>query len=162
MNKHEIIKAYEGFIESGVRPDIYSVASLRQYVRSYALGYPTRIDGNEGEYRKACQQFQKRLSRVVYGDTICKRHKKLFPMFVTLEGGYNGKRYHLNICVQTPENMDFEQFKLIFLKEWAKSDWAMPNVIGPKAKQHNVRFEKRTGNCVRYSLKEGYERILIP
>jgi hypothetical protein len=159
MNKERIAKAYETLIESGVRPDIYSVASLRQYVRSYALGYPTPVYGDYEKYLETCQQFQKRLSRVVYGDTICKRHKKLFPMFITLEGGYNGKRYHLNICVQTPENMDFEQFKLIFLKEWAKSDWAMPNVI---SNPYNVTFEKRTGNCVRYSLKEGYERILIP
>lgn len=139
------IEARARYIESAIRPNIYAVGTLvqAQYTGMW-------IPGDRDTYDKQARHFIDRLSYLTYGKTNFERHGKRLPAAVTIEG-IAGKRAHLNILLNKPNWKDEVEFEQYMIDEWNKLGWV----------RRDLFIEHRTGDCVRYSLKEGPDSLLF-
>lgn len=133
-------------IEKVISPNVYAVGTLMQGQYTGMM-----MPGDRYTYEPVARQFIERLSRRIYGKTSYDRHRKLLPAAVTIEGKRKPTRYHLNFLIQRPEWKDMPEFQFLAIEEWNKLDWTRADFyVGP-----------RTGDCVRYSLKEGPDSLLF-
>ena len=138
---------YARWINRELDADIFAVATLRQFVRT---SDGTMVRGNRDRYDAAAQQFMSLLSKRVYGKTMWRRFKRQLPVAITLEGDGQTKLWHLNLSLRCPSHLDPERFEAHFRKEWEAFEWGMPDVY----------FDRRTGDCTAYSLKDGPDALL--
>jgi hypothetical protein len=150
---NEAIEPYARAIEEHVDPNIFAVGTLQQArVTNHVYRgkkMSIRIPGDRHRYEAEAWKFIKRLSKRIYGKAY-DRHKKLLPAAVTLEGGVE-KRFHLNLLIRHPDWMDEVDFEQAFLAEWNELHWSRPDVMVYPA----------LPECVRYSLKEGPDSLLL-
>lgn len=164
-------RALAAWINEKLKPNTIAVATLKQAVRSNNGRW---VRGNEARYEHAYGRFIRQLSEVIYGKTVWRRHKKLIPNALTLEGNglghkiHNRKvktsitflnniqpddeqvRWHLNMLFRRPDWMSPDDFHATVTKTWLKSDWAMPD----------FEIEEHKGKFVPYALKDGPEALL--
>lgn len=148
MQSRNYLSAIESdWVEQNVRPDVYAVGTVKQGIWIDETAW---IKGNAERYDQAVSKTLDSLNRRIFKNAH-KRFGKVIPIATTLEGdGGDTVRYHLNFLIQKPRWLSFEEFRDHFKVEWVKNPWAMPQLW----------IEERTGNCVRYSLKEGPEALL--
>lgn len=142
----ELSSVMAAWVNERLQPNIYAVTTLKQATKTNS-GF---IKGSRDRYQNAADQFIRRLSKRVYGKTIWRRHKPLLPNSITIEGDGATMRWHLNMMFRLPEGMPMEIFEAHFRDEWAKNEWAMPDVY----------FDERTGDCTAYSLKDGPDALM--
>ncbi len=159
------------WIEEKLKPTHYAVFTLKQGRHTDASGYDTWIKGNRDHFADEYGRFITKLTIELNGKSNWRRCRKLLPNASTLEGtglgrlsdswhslnsrsflfdSGNDKRAHLNVLLRKPVHVSDIKFYLTVRQVWSEREWAMPNMY----------FEKRTGNCVSYSLKEGTETLL--
>ena len=137
------------WIEEKIAPNIYAVASLKQGFMREKNGEKLFFRGSSDTYDRATAATLNNLSRKIYGNAY-RRYGKQLAVATTLEGDGQLVRHHLNFLIRKPEHMAFGEFHLCFWEAWRENDWFMPEFT----------FEMRTGDCVRYALKEGPEALL--
>jgi hypothetical protein len=162
---------YAQWLEENVRPNVFAVATLKQSIVSSRHGSTHRVMGNPDRYCGAYRQSICQLSKRIYGNSNWRRHRRMIPSFMTLEGNGCGRwinhstrslsflnatqptgkkvRYHHNILFRRPDWIEANEFEGIFRSIWSKNEWALPDLF----------FEERDGNCVSYALKEGPETL---
>lgn len=158
------------WINRNLKPDTIAVATLKQGIRSDLDRW---IRGNEAHYEHANGKFMRQLSEKLYGKAW-RRHKKLVPNAVTLEGNGLGHkiqnrkgkssltfldniqtdgiqmRWHLNMLFRRPDWISPDDFHATVTETWLQSDWAMPDFL----------IEPREDNFAAYALKDGPEALL--
>lgn len=159
INNKILINSYKNLIEQRLNPNIYAVGTLKQGIQTHAQGHflghkyvfsETWTKGTREIYAKEYNEFIKRLSRI-YCKKAYKRHKRLFSNAATLEGGAEGMRYHINMMFRCPTSVSFSDFEKAVRKSWTDGAWMLSDII----------IEKRTGDCVGYSLKTGPDALLL-
>lgn len=139
------IEAWARHIEANIKPNIYAVGTL---VQAMFTGH--MFQGERETYKRMADHFIDRLSYLTYGKTNFERHGKRLPVAVTLEG-LKGKRLHLNFLINKPEWKDEVDFEQHMIDEWNELGWV----------RRDLYVSHRTGDCVRYSLKEGSDSLLL-
>ena len=148
---HNTIKhGYYDFILNHICPNVYVVGTLKQGIGTYGSGFKTFIHGDNFRYEEVYRQFVCRLSKRIYGKTNYKRWGKNIPNAGTLEGG-NHMRFHLNILLQRPDFINESEFEIVIQEEWAKLQWAMPD----------INIQTCGSGCIYYVLKEGEDRVFF-
>lgn len=138
--------------DAQIKPNVYAVGHLKTHLwdSDLRLGQPGTFEAYDMEAYKLMANVSKRLlGRTAYR----KRHpcRKRLPNFVTLEGF--GDCPHLNILIHKAERFSFEELESALRDEWMRLDWTVKE---PRA----FWIERRVGNCVSYSFKEGNEALL--
>lgn len=163
---------YVDWINTELRPNVYVTATVKQAMACHHGASSFRVVGNRDRYAQSYDQFIRRLSIQVYGKSNWRKHRKLLPNAMTIEGGAHeqyrggryvkkkcllefqsgraGVRYHLNICLRRPDWITFDKFQKKVQIEWSLNDWAMPDIL----------IQESTGDCVGYSFKEGPESLV--
>jgi hypothetical protein len=143
--KELAIEAWARHIEATIKPNIYAVGTLIQATFNGHM-----IQGNRDTYERMARHFVDRLSCLTYGKTNFERHGKRLPVAVTIEG-LTGKRRHLNFLINKPDWKDEVDFEQHMIDEWNILGWV----------RRDLYISHRTGDCVRYSLKEGPDSLLF-
>ena len=146
FNARYVVEAQARWIEEMIRPDIFAVPTLKK-ARRLDDGWEW---GDRFIYDRAAATSLNNLSRTIFKNAY-RRFGKQIPVATTIEGNRFDMRYHLNFLIRKPDFMSFEDFEQAFRSEWSKNDWALPDLT----------FEERTGDCVRYALKEGPDSLLM-
>lgn len=133
-------------IVSRIDPDTFITLSVKQCLPA-TVG-PLYV-GNPERYDRAMRTTLKAVHRQVYGKRQSRRKRHLFKNISTLERAYGG-RWHIHCCLKRPDHVNIEQFRMIFLQCWEKSNWYMP---------HN-EVVQMTGGAAYYILKMGQDSIL--
>jgi hypothetical protein len=144
--KQAAIEAWARHIEAYVQPDMYGVGTLKQAI----VNGNVMIKGDPYRYQEIAKQFIIRLSSRINGRTNFERHRTEIPAAVTLEGDGSIKRFHLNFLIKKPEWLSWVDFTSMFRIEWDRLDWS----------RDDLDLNARTGDCVRYSLKEGPDSLI--
>ncbi|WP_139139269.1 hypothetical protein [Sphingobium phenoxybenzoativorans] len=161
------------WINSELRPDIVVTATIKQSIGHFSGNGKYWERGNPYRYEAAVEQFLKRLTIACKGKNDWRRHHKLLPVAVTLEGDGNGQavarrsdppsfsngfqsgprhmRYHLNMMFRRPDWIPLEIFQQTIRNSWATSSWSMTD----------VKIEERQGDFAYYALKEGWDSLLL-
>lgn len=141
------------WIYENVNPNIYAVCSVQQSIlvdRAKDFSY---LAGDTELFQKVGTALRHNLSKKLHPNRY-RKTKKLVPMAGTLEGDGINRRYHLNLFIKRPGWCPYEDFRMIFLETWCKCDWATRS-------KNAIYYAERKGDCVRYSLKEGSDTLLI-
>lgn len=137
------------WVEQKVQPNVYAVTTLKQSVVVELNGSKTFIRGDSNKFDLAVSTTLGNFDRRVLKNAA-RRFGKVIPVATTLEGNGDTPLFHLNFLFHKPDWMPFPEFKGMFIDEWSTNSWARPILY----------FEERTGDCVRYSLKEGPGALL--
>ena len=174
MKGKYLIAPCAAWIDEKLKPNVYAVVTLKQAIRAPNFEQSRWIRGTRSIFEDEVARFYCRLAKEIHGRSAWSRHKHklIIPNAATIEGGALGvidgdwhssgfrssaiysvtqKRAHINILLRQPEKISFPAFSQRFTDVWRSMDWAMPDVY----------IEKRTGNCVSYSLKEGMDSLLV-
>lgn len=146
QSRQDQIEARAQHIERVIKPNIYAVGTLRQ-----AQGRGMLVFADRGTYEAMARRFIERLSYLTYGKTHLERYNRHLPAAVTIEGLTTPKRLHLNILINKPDWKDEVEFEQHMVTEWNSLEWA----------RRDFEIGARTGDCVRYSLKEGPDSLLF-
>ena len=149
MKNQLLLSEAARWIEKDIRPNIYAVVTLKQLISVEQNGFRVWISGERCIYDQAAAKTLGQISRSIFKSAHRKFGKRL-AVATTLEGDGEFVRYHLNFLIHRPDWLPFEDLKYLFLKHWLKNEWALEITY----------FEERTGDCVRYSLKEGLDSLL--
>ena len=159
ISEAQTIAAYATALNKAIEPDVYVVATLKQG-RQGEKGW---VHGTREDYQHTVDKFVHAVSAQLYRQAY-RRHKLLVPHLITLEGVGKMKdiaptrrnifrrdmRAHINMCIKRPKHVSYDLFAEQIKQNWLKLDWALPDIY----------IEKRTGDCIAYSLKEGTDSIL--
>ena len=143
-----LIRAYD----QQIRPNVYAVGHLERCLwdSDLGLGRPASVEAyDDTAYRLLANVSKRLLGKSAYRKRPQERRR--LPNMVTLESF--GDRPHLNILIHKPERFSFEQLENALREEWGVLPWTN-KLTG------SLWIQPRTGDCVRYALKEGYESLL--
>lgn len=138
------------WLQAKVRPNVAATITLLQARRVKNSDMEVWVRGDEYEYEWAFRKIVHGLSSQYYGKAY-RRHRKLIPSFVTLEGDGVVKRKHLHAGFRCPDHVDPNEF-IGSVYYWAlRSPWVM----------NDVQVRLITSRWSRYSSKDGSEALLI-
>jgi hypothetical protein len=144
-------RVIRGF-DQQINPNVYAVGHLHTCLwdGDLRIGRPGTFEAYDEEAYKLIANLSKRLlGKTAYRKRPLSRRR--LPNFVTLECMTDCP--HLNILIHKPERFSFEELEAALRDEWRKLHWTVKE---PGA----LWIQRRAGDCVGYSFKEGNEALL--
>jgi hypothetical protein len=144
---------YAKALEKRVRPNVYGVLRLKNGTTG-TFGQKAWVQDPETHFDGVALQYVTKVTKALVGETAFRRSGgRLLPNFVTLEGDGQMVRYHLNLLIQRPDWVSFEEFRGVCQFQWMKAGWS---IDGKTA----FWMEELSGGASSYSFKDGIDVLL--
>lgn len=143
-----------------LKPTHFVTLQLKQRRKIEAdNGMVTWARGNDEVYCKTYRSFMGALSKRTQPQSLWQKHKLMLGNVAAIEGGIDGKRYHLHIMLSKPSDMSEIYFRDTIRRLAKDNGWVMRGKYGVNIKFAKTAKEKI--NTTFYSAKRGLDRLLI-
>ena len=143
-----------------IQPTHFITLQLKQCRKINAdNGRTTWLRGDDTRYCETYRSFMRSLSKRTQQQSLWQKHKLTLGNVGVIEGGIDGKRYHLHFMVTKPCDMSEIYFRDTIRRLANDNSWAMKGKYGVKIKFVHSAKEKITATF--YSAKRGLDRMLI-
>lgn len=143
-----------------LKPTHFVTVQLKQGRKIKAdNGMTTKVRGDDKIYCKTYRSFVRALSKRTLPQSLWQKHKLMLGNVATIEGGIDGKRYHLHIMLTKPSDMSEIYFRDTIRRIANDNGWMMRGKYGVVIKFVETAREKI--NSTFYSAKRGLDRLLM-
>lgn len=143
-----------------LKPTHFVTLQLKQRRKIEAdNGMMTWARGDDEIYCKTYRSFMGALSKRTQPQSLWQKHKLMLGNVAAIEGGIDGKRYHLHIMLSKPSDMSEIYFRDTIRRLANDNGWVMRGKYGVNIKF--VETAKEKINTTFYSAKRGLDRLLI-
>lgn len=143
-----------------LKPTHFVTLQLEQGRKIEAFnGMKMWVRGDDAIYCKTYRSFIGALSKRTQPQSLWQKHKLMLGNVAAIEGGIDGKRYHLHIMLTKPSDMSEIYFRDTIRRLANDNAWVMQEKYGV-----NIQFvetAKEKINTTFYSAKRGLDRLLI-
>ena len=147
-------------IVNRLKPTHFVTLQLKQQRQIKAHnGWTVWVRGDDTIYCKTYRSFMGALSKRTQPQSVWQKHKLMLGNVATIEGGIDGKRYHLHIMLTKPSDMSEIYFRDTIRRVANDNGWVMNGQYGVNIKF--VETAKEKINTTFYSAKRGLDRLLI-
>lgn len=147
-------------IVNRLKPTHFVTLQLKQRRKIEAdNGMMTWARGDDETYCKTYRSFMGALSKRTQPQSLWQKHKLMLGNVAAIEGGIDGKRYHLHIMLTKPSDMSEIYFRDTIRRLANDNGWVMRGKYGVNIKF--VETAKEKINTTFYSAKRGLDRLLI-